>query len=323
MEGAPTQVLCLAKCWRNIRERWGIWGGAGYFCRLRSLEPTLAGFWVNAHLWTTTMLGETPDGMGVASRRSCLVVLFALTLACTRQEPMTESSPPPLLERSPRWDESERRAEREALVRRSLQREGISDQRVLDALRRVPRHRFVPEELAHEAYLDRPLPIGSGQTISQPYIVALMSEAAGISPTDRCLEIGTGSGYQAAVLALLCAEVFSIEYRAELFEFARRNLESLGLGVRLRHGDGYLGWPTEAPFDVILVTAAPTRVPKPLLEQLALGGRLVIPVGPVGAIQSLERWRRRAHGAGHDAFVRETLADVRFVPFVGNGGVVR
>jgi len=269
------------------------------------------------------MSGVTRDGMDVALGRSCLVAFFALNLACTRQEPMTESPPPPLLERSPRWDESERRAEREALVQRSLVRDGISDRRVLDAMRRVPRHSFVPEELAHEAYLDRPLPIGSGQTISQPYIVALMTEAARISPTDRCLEIGTGSGYQAAVLALLCAEVFSIEYRAELLEFARRNLERLGFGVRLRHGDGYLGWPTAAPFDVILVTAAPTEVPRPLLDQLAPGGRLVIPVGPVGGIQRLERWERRALGTSDQAFARQTLADVRFVPFVGDGGVAR
>jgi protein-L-isoaspartate(D-aspartate) O-methyltransferase len=208
------------------------------------------------------------------------------------------------------------------MVREALVKHNIKDQRVLAAMQRVPRHLFVPEASRREAYQNRPLLIGYGQTISQPYIVAAMSEAAAPQVGERCLEIGTGSGYQAAVLAELCARVYSIEYLEGVYAFGRANLQRLGYTeqkVVLRHGDGYLGWPEAAPFDAILVTAAPDHVPKALLEQLALGGRLVIPVGAEGSVQRLERWTRRTEGMAEGAFEREELMGVRFVPFLGQG----
>ncbi len=213
----------------------------------------------------------------------------------------------------------ERGAEREALVR-DLARQGVKDERVLAALRRVPRHAFVPVAVKGMAYADQPLPIGMGQTISQPFIVAFMTEAVAPRPTDKCLEIGTGSGYQAAVLAELCQRTWSIEYLPELADQAKKNLVALGYQVALRTGDGYVGWPEAEPFDVIVVTAAPEKVPQPLLDQLAPGGRLVIPVGPRTEVQGLERWTRKQPGQGAEAFSRERLLDVRFVPFLGDGG---
>ena len=182
---------------------------------------------------------------------------------------------------------------------------------MLRALRRVPRHRFVPDDVSDAAYEDRPLPIGHGQTISQPAVVAVMSAAVAPKATDRCLEIGTGSGYQAAVLAELCARVYSIEYVHELARFGEKNLRATGYGsdrVALRTGDGYRGWPDAAPFHVIVVTAAPERVPAPLLEQLAQGGRLVIPsvastkcrsrpLPPHGARYGGDAFEKKAHGS--------------------------
>lgn len=234
-----------------------------------------------------------------------------------RQPSAAPLAPLPSAERAPSRDE--RLAERERLVL-SLRAEGIANEEVLRALRRVPRHRFVPASVAGAAYADRPLSIGWGQTISQPYIVARMSEVAAPRATDRCLEIGTGSGYQAAVLSELCGETYSIEYLPELAAFAARNLHGLGYSVKLRQGDGYRGWPEAAPFDVILVTAAPERVPQPLLEQLNVGGRLVIPVGRQDEVQTLELWTRTAVGSGESSFMRKPLADVRFVPFLGGAG---
>lgn len=260
-----------------------------------------------------------------------LTPLFAITalVACSRDKAPTGSSPAPsspVVSKTMTSEtleapapESERQGERKALVDEQLRTQGIKNERVLAAMRKVPRHLFVPEELRELAYRDRPLPIGSGQTISQPYIVAAMSEAAALEPADRCLEIGTGSGYQAAVLAELCGEVYSIEYLPELAKQAASNLRAAGVNVHLRTGDGYGGWPEAAPFDAILVTAAPDKVPQPLLDQLALGGRLVIPVGPVHDIQRLELWKRVAQGSSPDAFERSFLADVRFVPFLGDG----
>ncbi len=212
---------------------------------------------------------------------------------------------------------SQRSAERERLVDAALKAEGIRNQAVLRAMRTVPRHAFVPKSLQREAYANRPLPIGGGQTISQPYIVAAMTAAAAPTSDDECLEIGTGSGYQAAVLAELCRKVYSIEYLPEVAAFGEKNLRALGYGpkqVKLRVGDGYRGWPEAAPFDVIVVTAAPDHVPKPLLEQLAPGGRLVIPVERSEGIQQLELWKKDERGK----LQHQVLLGVRFVPFLGD-----
>ena len=215
----------------------------------------------------------------------------------------------------------ERVEERERMVRTTMEARDIRNQRVLEAMRRVPRHGFVPKRVRHEAYADHPLPIGGGQTISQPYIVAFMTQAARPGPEDRCLEIGTGSGYQAAVLAELCGSVYSIEYLPEVARVGRENLRRLGYAperVQLRVGDGYRGWPEASPFQVILVTAAPERVPPPLLQQLDVGGRLVAPVGPQSRYQELELWTRRRPGSKRDAFEVERMMTVRFVPFLGD-----
>ncbi len=166
------------------------------------------------------------------------------------------------------------------MVDDQIEARGIRDPRVLGAMRKVPRDRFVPPDVVSLAYADQPLPIGHGQTISQPYIVAYMSEALRVTPQSKVLEIGTGSGYQAAILGELAREVYTIELIPELAARARATLESLGYAnVHVRTSDGYLGWPEEAPFDAIMVTAAPDHVPQPLVDQLAVGGRLVIPVG--------------------------------------------
>lgn len=206
-------------------------------------------------------------------------------------------------------------AARQDMVERQLAARGIDDPRVLDAMRAVQRHRLVPAHLAAEAYDDRPLPIGHGQTISQPYIVALMTQLAAVSPTDRVLEVGTGSGYQAAVLAELAAQVYTVEIVAPLAQQAARDLRALGYdNIEVRAGDGYAGWPEHAPFDAIVVTAAPARIPAPLLEQLKPGGRLVIPVGPLHSAQELRLVEKQADGS-----VRERgVVPVRFVPLTGD-----
>jgi len=207
------------------------------------------------------------------------------------------------------------RARRQHMVERQLAGRGIDDARVLEAMRKVPRHRFVPGASAGQAYFDQPLPIGHEQTISQPYIVALMSQLAQLAPADRVLEVGTGSGYQAAVLGELAAEVYTIEIVAPLAEQAARVLGELGYRrVFVRAGDGYAGWPEHAPFDAILVTAAPERIPAPLLHQLRPGGRLVIPVGPVHAVQELRVVEKRADGSVHE----QVVTPVRFVPLTGD-----
>jgi protein-L-isoaspartate(D-aspartate) O-methyltransferase len=210
----------------------------------------------------------------------------------------------------------------ELMIQTQVIDRGIRDERVLAALRAVPRDQFFPESNRDEAFADRAAPIGHGQTISQPYIVALMTQRLDVQPDNKVLEIGTGSGYQTAVLAELCREVFSVEYLPEVAGFGRQNLAALGYlerSVQLRVGDGYEGWPEYAPFDVILVTAAPTRVPRPLLRQLARGGRLLIPVG-VEREQNLELWTRLRAGDERAAFSREILFGVRFVPFLGAHG---
>jgi protein-L-isoaspartate(D-aspartate) O-methyltransferase len=178
-------------------------------------------------------------------------------------------------------DEERRLAERRRqMVDSQIRARGIKDPRVLAALEKVPRHRFMRDEDVDYAYADSPVPIGMGQTISQPYIVAYMSEALQVSATEKVLEIGTGSGYQAAVLGELARDVYTIEIVPELAERATRVLKELGYrNVHVRAGDGYAGWPDQAPFDDIIVTAAPDHVPQPLIEQLRVGGRLVVPVG--------------------------------------------
>jgi protein-L-isoaspartate(D-aspartate) O-methyltransferase len=192
-----------------------------------------------------------------------------------------------------------------------LRREGIHSQAVLDAIDRVPRHKFVPAELLGLAYYNRPLPIGHEQTISQPFIVAYMTQAADISPGEKVLEIGTGSGYQAAVLAELAGEVYSVEIIPALAESARSRLSELGYSnIRVKTGNGYLGWPEHAPFDAIVVTAAPDQVPPALVEQLATQGKLVIPVG-VGDQQMLVITKT----AG--GIVEQRTIPVRFVPMTG------
>jgi len=204
-------------------------------------------------------------------------------------------------------------AKRERMVEQQIAGRDVKNPRVLAAMRSVPRHLFVPPEMADSAYDDRPLPIGHGQTISQPYIVALMTELARPEPTDRALEVGTGSGYQAAVLASLVSHVYTIEIFPELANEAAARLERLGIrNVTVRAGDGYAGWPEHAPFDIILVTAAPEHVPEPLLQQLAPGGRLVVPVGPQYEIQELQLIEKDSSGRLHTTRV----APVRFVPLL-------
>lgn len=205
--------------------------------------------------------------------------------------------------------------ERERMVREDLAGRGIVDKRVLEAMRTVPRHLFVPQKYRHQAYADSPLPIGSNQTISQPYIVALMTQLLRLQGGERVLEVGTGSGYQAAVLALLAGEVHTVERHSRLAEIARQRLGRLSYeNAHVHIGDGSRGWPPAAPYDGILVTAAAPRVPAMLLEQLATGGRLVIPVGgPKG--QVLERWTRF-----EDHFQDEAIAPVAFVPLLGEFG---
>lgn len=207
-------------------------------------------------------------------------------------------------------------AAREQMVEQGVIAYGIASPEVIAVMRRVPRHQFVPEEYSHMAYADNPLPIGYGQTISQPYIVALMTQELDVEAGDKVLEVGTGSGYQAAVLGELDLEVFTIEIIEPLAKEAEQRLEELGYeSVHVRNADGYFGWPEEAPFDAIIVTAAPDHIPQPLLQQLKIGGVLVIPVGPIGGIQEL--WRVTRVSA--DEFQSASLGGVRFVPFTRAG----
>jgi protein-L-isoaspartate(D-aspartate) O-methyltransferase len=204
---------------------------------------------------------------------------------------------------------------REQMVRRQLAARDIHDERVLAATRAVPRQRFVPRSGQRHAYEDRPLGIGRGQTISQPYIVALMTQLLELQGDERVLEIGTGSGYQAALLAQLAAEVYTIERHAPLAERATGVLAELGMNnVQVHVGDGSLGWPDAAPYNAIIATAAAPRAPQALLDQLADGGRLVLPVG-AGTSQILQRWRRKG-----EIFTHEDIVPVAFVPLIGEQG---
>lgn len=207
-------------------------------------------------------------------------------------------------------------AGRKLMVARQLMRGGISDRRVLEAFASVPRHLFVPMEYRKFAYEDRPLPIGFEQTISQPYIVAYMTQALELTGTERVLEVGTGSGYQTAILSALAPEVHTMELIPALAERAARTLAELGItNVHAHIGDGSQGWSEAAPYDAILVTAAAPHVPKPLLTQLADGGRMILPVGKSG-FQDLELWHREG-----ESFTSETLLPVAFVPLRGRDGV--
>ena len=205
--------------------------------------------------------------------------------------------------------------EREQMVQRQIAARGVRNPQVLDAMRSVPRHLFVPAGNRDMAYNDQPLPIGNGQTISQPYIVAYMTEALDPGPDDRVLEIGTGSGYQAAVLAEIVKDVFTIEIVPKLGNRASKLLDELGYGnIHVRIGDGYLGWPEEAPFDAVIVTAAPERIPEALIMQLREGGAMIIPVGRRGGVQRLLKGVRKG-----DQLITTKELDVRFVPMVRGG----
>lgn len=207
--------------------------------------------------------------------------------------------------------------QRERMVIETIEKRGITDEHVLKAMRTVPRHLFVPEDQRDHAYGDYPLPIGYGQTISQPYIVALMTQLLELKEGDKVLEIGTGSGYQAAILAEIPGvDVYTIEIIPALAKSARERLESLGYkSIHCKEGDGYYGWPEHAPFDAIIVTAAPDHVPQPLVDQLAEGGRMVIPVGPPGSYQTLWKFVKRP-GGELQAF---NMGGVAFVPLTGEG----
>lgn len=210
-------------------------------------------------------------------------------------------------------DEDRYARARRRMVERDLRGRGIKDSRVLEAMGSIPRHRFVPEQLRSEAYADHPLPIGLGQTISQPYIVAFMTELLELRGTERVLEIGTGSGYQAAVLSRLAKEIFSIEILPSLSQSAHKTLVELGFdNIVLKAGDGFFGWQERSPFDAILVTAAAKKIPEPLWDQLREGGRLVMPLGEERGSQRLVRVRK-IDGQQR----KEDVTGVLFVPLTG------
>jgi protein-L-isoaspartate(D-aspartate) O-methyltransferase len=210
-------------------------------------------------------------------------------------------------------DSLEFKKDRNLLVQTSIKNRGISDPDVLSAMRAVPRHRFVPESLMSVAYTDRPLPIGEGQTISQPYVVALMTEILNLAQGQRVLEIGTGSGYQAAVLSEITSQVYSIEIKKNLYLRAAKTLKALGYDtIKTRQGDGYFGWPEAAPFDAIMITAAIDHIPPPLIRQLKNGGRLALPLGNPFSYQNLVLVTKQ----GDDLIVKQ-ITGVLFVPMTG------
>jgi protein-L-isoaspartate(D-aspartate) O-methyltransferase len=233
--------------------------------------------------------------------------------ACGAEEEPSEASGTRAAE--PRTAEpQDRTAERDRLVNKAIVGAGITDPAVVDAMRSVPRHEFVPPEHQGDAYADRPLPIGHGQTISQPYIVAYMTEVLQLSEDSKVLEVGTGSGYQAAVLAEIVEQVHTIEIIEPLAESAAERLERLGYdNIVVHQGDGYYGWPDAAPYDAVIVTAAAGHIPPPLIDQLAADGRMIIPVGPVHAVQQLILVQKEADGT----ITTTQLLSVRFVPMTG------
>lgn len=206
------------------------------------------------------------------------------------------------------------KAQRLKMVKDQLIRRGIKDKRVLEAMKNIPRHLFVDKSLRRRAYGDHPLPIGEGQTISQPYVVALMTEALDLKPSDRVLEIGTGSGYQAAVLAEIVKEVFTIEIRERLQKRASKLLKELGYkNIKTKYADGYFGWEEYAPFDAIIITASANHIPPPLIKQLKKGGRLIIPLGSTVYYQTLTLVTKKDDG---ELDVKQ-LGGVAFVPMIG------
>ena len=240
-----------------------------------------------------------------------LVVFVGLVIYRGREEMAAPPSPTPT---GVPWEEDEFRRLRESMVRTHIQGRGIGDPQVLNAMSTVPRHEFVPSEYQEYSYADQPLPIGYGQTISQPYIVAAMTELLQIEEGDKVLEVGTGSGYQAAVLAEITDEVYTVEIIPELAELAAKRLKQLGYTqVEAANLDGYYGWEEHAPYDAIIVTCAPDHPPRPLLEQLKDGGRLVIPIGPPGAYQTLWLIRRE----GDEFLFKNVMEWIRFVPLTG------
>jgi len=221
------------------------------------------------------------------------------------------TAPTPQKEQTPTADAYQ--ARREHMVTSDIENRGVRDPEVLRAMRAVPRHEFVLPEYLNQAYADHPLPIGYGQTISQPYIVAVMTELLRLKRGEKVLEIGTGSGYQAAILAELTDQVYSVEIIEELYQRAGETLKRLGYGkVQLKHADGYYGWEEYAPYDAIIVTAAPDHIPQPLINQLKDGGRLVITVGPPGSYQTL--WLVEKHGG---QTLSKEIMGVVFVPLTG------
>jgi protein-L-isoaspartate(D-aspartate) O-methyltransferase len=232
-----------------------------------------------------------------------LLLLAVLLPACS------EAKPP---------QASDLAAQRNTMVEQQIAARGVSDPATLQAMRTVPRHEFLPLRLREEAYADYPLPIGHGQTISQPFIVAFMTEAIRPQPGEKILEIGAGSGYQAAILAQMGADVYTVEIVEPLAEMARQTLERLGYqNARVKHGDGYRGWPDHAPFDAIIVTCAPDKIPPDLVTQLKDGGRMIIPVGG-GMNQELVLLRK--HG---DKIEKQSVLPVRFVPMTGEAEQAR
>ena len=234
-----------------------------------------------------------------------LVLIVASTSACLKQEQKTETVA------EEKQEKDEYTLLRERMVSSQIVRRGVSDKPVLQAMGKVPRHEFVPENMKFYAYEDRPLPIGEDQTISQPYIVAIMTQLLKLEGGEKVLEIGTGSGYQAAVLAEIAAEVYTIEIIESLAKTAETRLKKLGYeNITVKYGDGYQGWEEYAPFDGIIVTAAPDHIPQPLVDQLKMGGRMVIPVG--AHFQELKLLTKT-----EDGVKEKNMLPVRFVPMTG------
>jgi len=272
-------------------------------------------------MWTAAPRPPQPARVNVLLAATLLACLIG---GCKPSEPLIPTITPtgqpspsptaaPLLPVTPSPEPESYRQARQRMVDYQIRGRGVSDEAVLNAMLTVPRHEFVPEEFLGQAYADHPLPIGYGQTISQPYIVALMTELLKITPGDKVLEIGTGSGYQAAILAQLTDQVYTVEIIKELAAQAEARLKRLGYTqVHVLNADGYYGWEEHAPFDAIIVTCAPDHVPQPLVKQLKDGGRMVIPVGPPGGYQSLWLIVRQ----GEDVKMTN-MGGVAFVPLTG------